>query len=102
MTKDNIANATLRQKAIIDALEDTQNAIRFLKSNAINYHIDATRIAVFGASAGGALSLINAIQADFNGLTNDFKGYSSKVNAAISTGATLVNDDISDTPVGRI
>jgi len=50
--------------AIQCALEDIQNAIRFLKKNADTYFIDTTRIVTFGGSAGGGLSLLNAVEFD--------------------------------------
>ena len=75
------------------ALEDLQNGIRFLKKNADTYFIDTSRIVVFGGSAGGGLSLINAVEYDAIFGTNDHIGLSSKTNGSISTGATLINDD---------
>jgi hypothetical protein len=86
------------------------NAFRFFKVNASAYHIDPGRIATVGASAGGGLSLINAVAYDtLPGTRSDFSGVSSRVAAAVSTGATLVeegNDSdaylqykASDTPV---
>jgi len=83
----------MRLFAVQCALEDIQNGIRFLKKNADTYFIDTTRIVVFGGSAGGGLSLINAVEYDSNICTNDFYGFSSKTNGSISTGATLINDD---------
>lgn len=83
----------LRLYAVQCALEDIQNAIRFLKKNADTYFIDTTRIAVFGGSAGGGLSLINAVEYDAAFGKNDHPGFSSKTNGSISTGATLINDD---------
>lgn len=86
-------NPQLRLYAVQCALEDIQNAIRFLKKNANAYYIDTTRVAVFGGSAGGGLSLINAVEFDAAVGTNDHPGFSSKTNGSISTGATLINDD---------
>ncbi|MCC6722621.1 MAG: alpha/beta hydrolase [Bacteroidia bacterium] len=83
----------LRLYAVQCALEDIQNAIRFLKKNANTYFIDTTRIVVFGGSAGGGLSLTNAVEYDAAVGTNDHPGFSSKTNGSISTGATLINDD---------
>lgn len=76
------------------ALEDLQNAVRYLRANAAAYSIDPTRIATVGASAGGALSLMNA--ADANDVANvapgsDYPGVSAQVAAAVSTGATLID-----------
>lgn len=83
----------LRLYAVQCALEDIQNGIRFLKKNADTYFIDTSRIIVFGGSAGGGLSLTNAVEYDAPIGTNDHIGFSSKTNGSISTGATLINDD---------
>ena len=93
LTPNNQQTAALRLKAIQQASDDAMNAIRFLKSNAATYYIDTTRVATIGFSAGGAISLINAVE--FDTLTNtvsDFVGITSKVDAALSTGATLVEN----------
>lgn len=85
----------VRQGAVADAAEDVRNAVRYLRANAARWGIDATRIAVIGDTAGGALSLMNAALAD--GLDDDvadgpdFPGVCSRAAAAISTGATLVD-----------
>ncbi|HRF35627.1 MAG TPA: alpha/beta hydrolase [Cyclobacteriaceae bacterium] len=83
----------LRLFAVQCALEDIQNAIRFLKANANTYFIDTTRIVVFGGSAGGSLSLTNAVEYDAEVGTNDFPEISSKTKGSISTGSSLINDD---------
>jgi acetyl esterase/lipase len=41
-------------------LQDSRAAIRFLKANAAKYGIDATRVGVWGGSAGGHLSALTA------------------------------------------
>ena len=88
---DNQQSHALRIQAIVQATEDVMNAIRFLKANAATYHIDPTRIATIGASAGGGISLINAVAYDtLPGTQSDFSGVSSRVAAAIATGATLI------------
>ncbi len=86
-------NADLRTKAAYFALEDVQNAIRFLKANADTYHIDTTRIAVSGKSAGAGLALGIALGADDLGdLISDYPGFSARVAAAFPSGATLSSD----------
>ena len=37
------------------AIEDTYNAIRWVKANATKYHVDVSKIAIIGESAGGFL-----------------------------------------------
>lgn len=92
LTPNNMADSTSRELAITHATEDVMNAIRYLKANAALYHIDATRIATVGVSAGGGVSLINAIEFDtLRNTASDFAGVSSKVAAAVSTGATLID-----------
>lgn len=87
-----------RLYAIQCALEDIQNGIRYLKFNAETFFIDTSRIIVFGGSAGGGLSLLNAVEFDAAIGTNDNPGWSSKASGSISTGATLINDD----PAGQV
>ena len=43
--------------AIQEALQDAQNAVRFLRTNAATYGIDANRIAIGGTSAGAITAL---------------------------------------------
>jgi acetyl esterase/lipase len=86
------------------------NAIQFLRANASAYGIDCTRVATFGNLAGGSISLVDAIEFDtLTGAVSDLPGVSSKLQGAVSTGATLVDGtstadslvhyDASDTPV---
>ena len=112
LTPNNTDTAELRQTAIIQAADDVMNAIRFLKKNASTYHVDTSRVAIVGTSAGGALALIDAVEPDtLDGTSVDsaYTGTSAKVRAVVSTGATLIDDqfdssslltfDASDTPV---
>ena len=68
------------------------NAIRFLKSQDYIYNIDTNRIVTIGKSAGGYISLINAIENDLTTAlsgASDYLDFSSKVSSAISTGAAF-------------
>lgn len=77
--------------AIAHGVEDVQNAIRFLKANAAKYHIDTTRIATIGTSAGAIHSIVNATAYDIlPGAVSDFPAISAKVNAAIGTGGEFI------------
>ena len=81
-----------RLQAVLHAVEDAMNAIRYLKTQSSVYNIDIDRIVTIGKSAGGYISLINAIESDFTtdlGGTSDFLDISSKVSSAISTGAAF-------------
>lgn len=110
LTPNNQSNPERRLRAIRQATEDAMNAIRFLKSAAASYHIDTERIATIGVSAGGGVSLLNAVEFDtLAGTVSDDPRHSARVSAAISTGATLVEPgidtqtlirfDATDTPV---
>jgi acetyl esterase/lipase len=110
LTPDNETSPERRQMAVLQANEDVMNAIRYLKSRASTFHIDSTRIATMGSSAGGGISLVNAVEFDtLVGAVSDYPGVSSKVAAAVSTGATLIESsydsdqflhyDATDTPV---
>lgn len=43
--------------AIVEAMQDAQTAVRFLRTNALAYGIDDTRIAIGGSSAGAITAL---------------------------------------------
>ena len=109
LTPDNDRDQATRVRAQVQAAEDVANAIRYLRANAARFHIDPSRVATVGGSAGGALSLMNAVDADtLAGAQSDYPGVSAQTQAAVSTGATLIDTydtvgllsfDASDTPV---
>ena len=89
LTPGNGGSDTIRTTAVSHAVEDAQNAIRFLRANASRYGIDPTRVASIGSSAGGGVSLSIGIQPDDPRALSDFPGVSARVSGAVSTGATL-------------
>lgn len=92
LTPNNDTSAERRALAITTASTDMMNAVRYFKANAARFNIDPERIVTIGASAGGGLSLINAVNYDtLVGTSSQYTGYSSRVAAAVSTGATLTN-----------
>lgn len=92
LTSGAATDADLHTLAINHASEDAMNAVRFLKKNAIVYHIDTSRIVTVGVSAGGGISLMTGIGADeFSNMASDYPGYSAKMQAAVSTGAALAH-----------
>lgn len=93
-------NDTVRLFSRLHALEDVGNAIRFLKKNASVYFIDTTRVLSIGSSAGGGLSVVNALERDAATSVVDYNGFSTRVSAAVSTGVTLKLDDIAPYTVG--
>jgi len=79
-------------QAVTHAVEDAMNAIRFLKSQSHIYSIDTTKIVTIGKSAGGFISLVNAIENDIItdlGGFSDYVDISSRVSSSISTGAVI-------------
>lgn len=62
LTPDNHTGVNKRQTAISHAAEDLMNAVRFLKRNTGTYHVDISRVAIVGSSAGGVLALIDAVE----------------------------------------
>lgn len=101
LTPENQSSKTLRTMAVNHAVEDAMNAIRFLKKQSSTYHIDTTRIAVIGSSAGGGITLTTAIAADELELISDYTNHYADIAAAVSTGATLTGDSLVDTSVLR-
>ncbi|KFF27200.1 alpha/beta hydrolase [Chryseobacterium vrystaatense] len=65
-------------------LEDTKDAVRWVRKNAATYHFDPDNIGFFGASSGAHLSMLAAYTPD-----HEFKGspelsaYSAKVNYVV-------------------
>lgn len=74
--------------AASNAIDDSMEAVRWLKANAAAYDIDTTRIGVLGLSAGGAIALALANLTDPSP-TGPLAAYSPTVTAAVSTGASL-------------
>jgi acetyl esterase/lipase len=73
--------------AIVQANEDAQNAVRYLKTNAATYGVDPTRVAIAGTSAGA----ITALNVGFNPTTAGSPAVSSSVKAAVSlSGARII------------
>lgn len=65
-------------------LEDTKDAVRWVRKNAEKYNFDVNNIGLFGASAGAHLSLLAAYTPDttYTG-SPELSSYSAKVNYVI-------------------
>jgi acetyl esterase/lipase len=80
--------------AIVQAREDAQTAVRFLRAQAVTYGIDPSRIAIGGSSAGAITALNVGYSPEAPG-SGDHQGFSSAVRAAQSiSGAALVSSPI--------
>ncbi len=76
-------------QGIVDAQNDAQAAVRFVRANAAAYGVDATRIVAAGTSAGAITALNVAYNSEHPG-TSGNPGFSSDVRAAVSlSGAKL-------------
>ncbi len=61
-----------RQKTSpVESLKDAKSAIRFVRENASDFHVDASRITASGGSAGGHLAVATALVTEFNEETDD-------------------------------
>ena len=65
-----------------EMIQDVEDAIRWLKQHADDYHIDNTKVATVGGSAGGHLVLMNALTNAQEGTTVD--SLSSNVQAVVN------------------
>jgi acetyl esterase/lipase len=80
--------------AIIQAREDAQTAVRFLREQAAAFHIDPDRIAIGGSSAG-AITALNVGYSPENPGPGEHQGPSSAVRAVQSlSGAALLSEPI--------
>jgi acetyl esterase/lipase len=76
-------------------IHDAKAAVRWLRANAEEYHIDPSRIGVTGRSAGGHLSLLVGLTDSSSGLEGDSgnPGHSSRVQAVVNVfGPTDIRD----------
>lgn len=81
-------NYRLSGVAIFPAqIHDVKAALRFLRANASNYGLDASRIAVFGSSAGGHLAALAGTSDGADGLEDTAAG-----NAPVSSRAQAIVD----------
>jgi len=81
------ANYRLSGEAIFPAgLQDVKAAIRWLRANQHEYHLDGSRIAAWGGSAGGYYAAMLCLTADvpeFNDLSLGHPDYPCDVQAAV-------------------
>ncbi|PIF44552.1 acetyl esterase/lipase [Chryseobacterium sp. 52] len=65
-------------------LEDTKDAVRWVRKNAVKYHFDPDNIGFFGASSGAHLSMLAAYTPDNEFLGSpELSSYSAKVNYVV-------------------
>lgn len=60
----NVVHGSVPRYAVPDAVSDIKRSVRFIRYNAAKFGIDANKIGITGASAGGHLSLMIAVSDD--------------------------------------
>ncbi|MBK1895209.1 alpha/beta hydrolase [Chryseobacterium paridis] len=84
-------------------IQDTKDAIRWVRKNADQYHFDTNNIGLFGVSAGAHLSLLAAYTQD-----NEFIGdpglssYSAKVNYVVNNYGPTDLNKLLHTRIGNV
>jgi acetyl esterase/lipase len=85
-----------------EQVHDVKCAVRWLRANSENYHVDSERIGAVGFSSGGHLALMLALTDKSDGLEGDCGDmtYSSRIQAAVSSaGSTELVSRYSQEPV---
>ncbi|MCF7567755.1 alpha/beta hydrolase [Sabulilitoribacter arenilitoris] len=54
-----------------ESLKDAKSVIRFIRKNAMRFHVDSTKVIASGGSAGGHLAAATALIQDYNESTDD-------------------------------
>jgi len=101
----------LTDEAIFPAqIQDAKAAVRWLRANAKQYHIDPNRIGAWGHSSGGHLAALLGTSGDVEDLEGDggSKGNSSRVQAVVNLAGVIDllkqpwPQDRADTAAGRL
>jgi poly(3-hydroxybutyrate) depolymerase len=74
--------------AILDAVDDGMESVRWARSVAATYKIDTSRIAMVGSSAGGVIAMGTALMDDLSP-GGPLAAYSPKIASAVSTGVNV-------------
>lgn len=89
-------------------LQDAQRAIKLIRAMAETYHYDATKVGVFGTSAGGHLgALLGTTTEDFTEVKDSFSQYSSRpdymilLSPLISLSDPFAHKDSRDNLLGK-
>lgn len=97
--------ATVTHRSMLDGhpapafLKDVKTAIRFLRTNAAQYHIDPERIYAFGTSSGGNTSLLLGLTGDMEEFrTEEYPDVSDHVDAVIDCFGPAVLTDFLKIP----
>lgn len=84
-------------------IQDTKDAIRWVRKNADQYNFDTNNIGIFGASAGSHLAMLAAYTNDNEFVGNpELSGYSAKVNYVVNNFGPTDMNKLLHTRAGKI
>lgn len=84
-------------------VEDTKDAVRWVRKNATKYNFDTNNIGFFGASAGAHLSMLSAYTPDTEFVGDpELSAYSAKVNYVINNFGPSDMNSLLHTRIGKI
>ncbi|KIC64733.1 alpha/beta hydrolase [Chryseobacterium taiwanense] len=84
-------------------IQDTKDAIRWVRKNAEKYNFDTNNIGIFGASAGSHLTMLAAYTNDNEFVGNpELSGYSAKVNYVVNNFGPADMNKLLHTRAGKI
>lgn len=84
-------------------IQDTKDAVRWVRKNAEKYNFDIDNIGFFGASSGAHLSMLSAYTSDEDYAGSpDLKSYSGKVNYVVSNFGPTDLNKLLHTRLGKI
>ncbi|WP_426276557.1 alpha/beta hydrolase fold domain-containing protein [Chryseobacterium sp. S-02] len=84
-------------------IQDTKDAVRWVRKNAEKYNFDTNNIGYFGASSGAHLSMLSAYTSDSEYVGNpELSSYSGKVNYVVSNFGPTDLNKLLHTRLGKI
>ncbi|WP_345205556.1 alpha/beta hydrolase [Chryseobacterium ginsengisoli] len=84
-------------------VQDTKDAVRWVRKNAEKYHFDPNNIGYFGASSGAHLSMLSAYSNDNDYVgSSELSSYSGKVNYVVSNFGPTDLNKLLHTRLGKI
>jgi len=84
-------------------IQDTKDAVRWVRKNAEKYNFDIDNIGFFGASSGAHLSMLSAYTSDEDYVGSpDLNSYSGKVNYVVSNFGPTDLNKLLHTRLGKI
>jgi len=86
-----------------EPIQDTKDAVKWVRKNAEKYNFDVNNIGYFGASSGAHLSMLAAYSNDNDYMGNpEFSQYSGKVNYVVSNFGPTDLNKLLHTRLGKV